>query len=80
MSFDPPGSDNNSGLCGSYIMCYILGAYFELPELVGACITAIGGWLTAGNINAVLEFSRSIQSVPLEQLCIRYMYNHNIAI
>ena len=61
----PPGETS------SYVMCYILGTYFDVPGLSQACLSAIETCLTIETV--LLEFSRTLQNQPLKQLCVKYM-------
>lgn len=65
------------GSCSDYVMCYILAAYFQVSELAEACLSAIGSCLSIESSHVLWDFSKTIQSQPLEQLCIHFLKTHS---
>lgn len=65
------------GSCSDYVMCYILAAYFKVSELAEACLCAIGSCLSIESSRVLWDFSKTIQSQPLEQLCIHFLETHS---
>lgn len=57
----------------SYLMCYVLGKFFQLPCLVQCCLSAIRSCLNTNIAQALLEFSKSIDCQSLQQLCQNYI-------
>lgn len=54
-------------------MCYILGEFFQIPDLPQTCLYAVHNCLDEKLAHALLEFSRKIQSQALEQVCLNYL-------
>lgn len=69
---------NRSSQCSDYVMCYILGLYFDVPELMEACLSAVSSCLTVDSARLLLQLSKSICSQSaLEQLCMQYLNAHS---